>query len=188
MKNPVCIESLSVIENHNAPEKIRFRASILEAQREMVEAIKSGRLVDRAELCPLRHRFTPLSKEYGCYTYAREIFIPKGTLIIGKIHKHQHLNFILKGKVSVNTEFGKKYFEAPCTFISEVGLKRAVYAEEDTIWTTVHLTRLSGENNLGAIEDELIAKSYDEIGLATENPKPGQPKFENPKSKMELTE
>ena len=106
-----------------------------------------------------------MDEKYGCCTYARLMFIPKGTLIIGKIHRHQHLNFILKGKVSVATEFGKKYFEAPCTFISEVGLKRAVVAEEDTIWTTVHLTQYASEADLDKIEDEVIAPTYEEIGM-----------------------
>jgi hypothetical protein len=71
----------------------------------------------------------------------------------------------MKGKVSVATEFGKKYFEAPCTFVSEVGLKRAVYAEEDTIWTTVHLTAHTGEENRGKIEQEVIAPTYEEMGF-----------------------
>jgi hypothetical protein len=68
----------------------------------------------------------------------------------------------MQGKVSVSTEFGKKYFEAPCTFVSEEGLKRAVYAEEDTIWVTVHMTKHS---ELDAIESELISPTYDEMGL-----------------------
>jgi hypothetical protein len=50
-------------------------------------------------------------------------------------------------------------------FVSEVGLKRAVYAEEDTIWVTVHLTEHSGEENLDKIEEEVIAPSYEEMGL-----------------------
>jgi len=91
--------------------------------------------------------------------------IPKGTLIIGKIHRHQHLNFITQGKVIVYTEFGEKHLEAPCTFISEVGLKRAVYAEEDTLWTTVHMTAFDSEAELSKIEDEVIAPSYDDLGL-----------------------
>jgi hypothetical protein len=93
------------------------------------------------------------------------MLIPKGTLIIGKIHKHQHLNFISKGKVTVFTEFGQKHLTAPCTFVSEIGLKRAVYAEEDTLWTTVHLTEFGKEDDLAQIENEVIAPSYNELGL-----------------------
>ena len=57
--------------------------------------------------------------------------------------------------------------DAPCTFISEVGLKRAVYAEEDTLWTTVHLTEFEKESDLDKIEQEVIAPSYDDIGFLT---------------------
>lgn len=135
-----------------------FRRSIMAFQDAMIKAKEEGKL-ETAEY-PLKHHFTPIDKKYGCCAYAREIFIPKGHVVIGKIHKHAHLNFILQGKVSVATEFGRKYFEAPCIFVSEPGLKRAVYAEEDTIWATVHLTEHSGEENLDKIEDEVIAKSY----------------------------
>jgi hypothetical protein len=90
-------------------------------------------------------------------------------LIIGKIHRHQHLNFITKGRVKVFTEFGEKHLEAPCTFISEVGLKRAVYAEEDTIWTTVHLTEFGDESELEKIEQEVISPTYEEMGLLVSN-------------------
>jgi hypothetical protein len=91
--------------------------------------------------------------------------LPKGSFVIGKIHKHPHLNFISKGRVKVFTEFGDKHLVAPCTFISEVGLKRAVYAEEDTIWTTVHLTEFENESDLDKIEQEVISPTYDDMGL-----------------------
>lgn len=149
----------------NSPQKVEFREKIMTVQNGLQEMIANGEVESTLEDCTVTHHFAPVDDKYGCCTYARQMFIPKGTLIIGKIHRHQHLNFILKGKVSVATEFGKKYFEAPCTFISEVGLKRAVYAEEDTIWTTVHLTQFHGEENLDKIEEEVIAPTYQEMGL-----------------------
>ena len=149
----------------NSIEKVAFREKILTVQNGMQEMIKEGLADDVLPDCTVTHYFAPIDENYGCCTYARQMFIPKGTLIVGKIHRHQHLNFILQGKVSVATEFGKKYFEAPCTFISEVGLKRAVYAEEDTIWTTVHLTKHCGEEHLDKIEDEVISPTYAELGF-----------------------
>lgn len=149
----------------NSIEKVEFREKILTVQSGLQKMIESGEAQDTLPNCTVTHYFAPVDDKYGCCTYARQMFIPKGTLIIGKIHRHQHLNFILQGKVSVATEFGKKYFEAPCTFISEVGLKRAVVAEEDTIWTTVHLTQHYGEEHLDKIEDEVIAPTYAELGF-----------------------
>lgn len=149
----------------NTVEKVKFRQDILAVQNGMQDLINSGAVQSTLEDCKLTHYFTPKDDKYGCHAYAREMLIPKGTLIIGKIHRHQHLNFISKGKVIVFTEFGQKHLEAPCTFVSEVGLKRAVYAEEDTLWTTVHLTEFGAEEDLVQIENEVIAPSYNDLGL-----------------------
>jgi hypothetical protein len=146
-------------------EKVKFREEILNLQEQMQKLIANGEMEDRLPACTLTHYFSPKSEDYGCSVYGRQMFIPQGTLIVGKIHRHQHLNFIIKGKVSVATEFGKKMYEAPCGFLSEVGLKRAVLAEEDTIWMTVHMTKHNGEEYLDEIEAELIAPSYSEMGL-----------------------
>ena len=134
-------------------------------QEGMQKMIDDGVIPSTLEDCTLKHYYSPINDEYGCASYAREMFIPKGTLIIGKIHRHQHINIISKGKVKVFTEFGNKYLEGPCTFISEAGLKRAVYAEEDTLWTTIHLTKFVGEKNLDKMEEEVIAPSYESLGL-----------------------
>ena len=150
-------------EINNAPEKVAFREKVLVVEEGMKQQI-ANKSVATAE-CPLTHHFTPKDDKYGCHVYAREILLPKGSVVIGKIHRHQHLNIISKGKVTVFTEFGKKELAAPCTFVSEVGLKRAVYSHEDTIWTTIHLTGHMGEDNLSKIEDEVIAPSYGDLSL-----------------------
>jgi hypothetical protein len=149
----------------NTQEKVAFREKVLYLEEAMKQKIADGELEDALGDCVVTHHFSPVDPKYGCCTYGREMFIPKGTAIIGKIHRHQHLNFIMQGQVSVATEFGKKYFTAPCIFVSEVGLKRAVYAEEDTIWVTVHLTEHNGEEHMDKIEDEVIAPTYAEMGL-----------------------
>lgn len=146
-------------------DKVKFRQDILTVQDGLQKLIAQGAMKSTLEDCTLKHYFSPKDEKYGCCTYAREMLIPKDTLIIGKIHRHQHLNIISKGKVTVFTEFGEKHLTAPCTFISEIGLKRAVYAEEDTLWTTIHLTQFASENDLDKIEHEVIAPSYDDMNL-----------------------
>ncbi len=161
------MEALEKIKGDNSIERVRAREGVLNLQQMMVDGIKSGQMKDAEADSTVNHYFAPVIDEYGCGTYAREISMPKGTLVIGKIHRHAHINIISKGVVSVATEHGKRYYIAPCTFVSEVGLKRAVYVEEDTIWTTVHLTRYMGEENLDKVENEVIAESYEDIGLAS---------------------
>lgn len=85
--------------------------------------------------CPLVHRFTP-----GLYT--REIFMPKGTLIISKIHKTEHPFIITRGKVSVWIEgVGVKVFNAPYVGITKPGTRRILYIHEDCSWLTFHATQ-----------------------------------------------
>ena len=109
------------------------------------------------ELCPLKHSFTN-------GMYVREIFIPAGFLIVGKIHKHDHPNFLLKGKVRILTEFeGESIIEAPMSIISKAGTKRALFTLEDTIWVTVHLNPNGHTEFCDELEDEIIAKNYSEL-------------------------
>jgi hypothetical protein len=156
---------MNLTKTDNSIEKVKFRQDILTVQNGLNKMIADGVIESTLEDCIVKHYFSPKDEKYGCCTYAREMLIPKGTLIIGKIHRHQHLNIISKGKVVVYTEFGEKHLEAPITFVSEIGLKRSVYAVEDTLWTTIHLTEFVGEENLDKIEQEVISPDYQEMGL-----------------------
>jgi quercetin dioxygenase-like cupin family protein len=107
----------------------------------------------------LTHHFAPS-------VYAREMLLPAGHTIVGKIHKHSHLNIIVKGRVSVSTEEGAKEFKGGEVFTSFAGTKRAVYAHEDTTWITIHVTE---QTDLDKIEDEIIAKDFEEIDMIGED-------------------
>lgn len=126
------------------------REAILDIQERLSAAVANGELQE--PVMPLRHIFTDGA-------YARELTMPAGSVVIGKIHKHSHLNFITKGKVAVATEFGQEVYTAPYTFVSQPGTKRVVYILEETVWTTVHVTP---ETDLEKIEDYVIAKSFEE--------------------------
>jgi len=104
-------------------------------------------------VCPLTHTFAD-------GMYIRSIFLPKEMIFVTKIHKKTHPYFILKGKVSVLTGDGVIDLQGPFSGITKAGTKRIIYTHEDTVWTTVHATN---ETDLVKLEDELIAKSFDEI-------------------------
>ncbi len=86
--------------------------------------------------------------------YAREMLIPKGTILTGKMHKHNHLNVVLYGDIEVATADGSKRITGSCIFESIAGTKRAGFAHEDTLWVTIHPTE---ETDLEKVEDEVIA-------------------------------
>lgn len=130
-------QSSQVAFVETAPLTMRDKVHIVEA-----EMLKHEQL----EL-PVKHHFSQ-------GVYARELFIPKGTLLTGKIHKFAQLNIMSQGEMSVLTEDGVKRVKAPFTIVSPPGTKRIAYAHEDTVWTTIHGT---DETDLDKIEQTFIA-------------------------------
>lgn len=98
------------------------------------------------------HHFSP-------GVYVRELFIPKGAMLTGKIHREAHLNIVTRGDISVLTEHGVKRVTGPCTLMSSPGIKRAGYAHEDTIWMTVHANP-DNETDLVKLEARFIAPDF----------------------------
>jgi hypothetical protein len=128
------------------------RGKILGFQELLVKInVAGGEVPD----CPLEHFFAHES-------YGRKIVLPKGSVVVGKIHRHSHLNFVMRGSVSVMTDEGIEHIVAPACFVSTPGTKRVVYAREETIWVTVHVTK---ETDLAKIEEEIIAPSFESLGL-----------------------
>jgi len=103
--------------------------------------------------CRITHYFAP-------GVYAREMWMPADCLITGKIHKTSHLNMLSQGKVTVSNKGESVTYEAPYTFVSPVGTKRAIYAHEDSTWTTIHPTDLEDPEE---IEAEIIAETFEEL-------------------------
>jgi hypothetical protein len=136
----------------NSLLKSTDRKSIVEFES-MLSSV-DGVFFGDTNICPLKHSFSD-------GIYVREIFIPAGTVLVGKIHKHDHPNFLMSGIVDVVTEFGSERIEAPKSMISKSGTKRVVHAITDTVWITVHVNK-KNITDIPKLEDEIIAKSYSE--------------------------
>ena len=119
------------------------------SDREKVIALESVMLRQPQVEIATRHIFSP-------GVYAREITIPAGVLLTGKIHKYAQLNIVSKGDISVLTEHGVKRVKAPFTVVSPPGTKRIAYAHEETVWTTILAT---DETDIEKIEAHFIAET-----------------------------
>lgn len=106
------------------------------------------------DICPLKHTFSD-------GIYVREIFIPAGTYIVGKLHKHEHPNFLMNGTVDVITEAGMERLTGPLSMISPAGTKRALKAITDLVWITVHHNPTNTQDPK-KLEKIIIANSYKE--------------------------
>ena len=145
-----------------AEKEQQFRRDIanFEYQLSKLPNAKIGHEMDET-LCPLKHTFIKGS-------YRREIFMPKGLSITSKIHKFEHFYFILKGKCLVRTENGVEELVAPYQGVTPAGTKRGIQVLEDTIWVTIHVT---DETDLYKIEEQIIAKSFDDPALSYDKQK-----------------
>ena len=107
----------------------------------------------------------PLTHTFSDGVYAREIFMPKGMIVIGHVHKTKHLNIVSTGKARVFYDGEMHEITAPYTFESNAGVRKALFILEDMFWTTIHVT---DETNQDKLDDMLIDKNASE-GLSMEN-------------------
>ena len=102
------------------------------------------------------------SHHFAPDTYTRQIDMPAGAVITGAIHKYAHTNIITKGVVCVKTEFGTATYTAPVVFVSEAGVKRALYIIEDTQWLTVH-PNPDNTQDVKLLESRLTVDSFTDL-------------------------
>lgn len=111
------------------------------------------------------HHFSDLHPVFGCHIYGREVFVPANSTITGKIHRHPTMNILLKGKLVVVSEDGKRVIEAPATYMAKTGERKVGYTLEDCVWITVILADKAGEENIDDIVEFQTTMSYAELGL-----------------------
>jgi hypothetical protein len=111
--------------------------------------------------CPLIHRFTP-------GMYIREILMPKDTLLTTLMHLTTHPFFVMKGDVSVwYHDIPVQRYKAPFTGITEAGTRRMLFAHEDTVWITCHVTDLTDPDK---IVESVTCRDYNPL-IDIDNPR-----------------
>ena len=93
--------------------------------------------------------------------YVRQMTIAKDEVIIGAIHKHLHVWFLLSGNITVLAKGELKEYKAPCTVLSEPGIKRVIYGNEESVFTNVHKNPTNTED-IKELEKQIVALSYKE--------------------------
>ena len=103
---------------------------------------------------PLKHHIKD-----GIYT--REIFMPKGMLVLSFIHKVNHPAFFMSGEMSIITDKGEmKRIKAPMVIQTEIGTQRVAYMHEDTTWVCTYRT---DAETVEEAEKELFTEDYREL-------------------------
>jgi len=92
--------------------------------------------------------------------YMRQITIPAGVMLTGKIHRHHTTNFITRGKVAIYSEFDEQVITAPHVYISEPGTKKACLTLEQTTIINGHMTH---ETDLEKLELLFTMDDYPQL-------------------------
>ena len=135
---------------------INSREKILELQQYLVDRADGENIVVEQDthLFPLKHTFAD-------GIYVRQMSMDAGTMVVGAIHKHLHVWFLLSGHIAVATEDVVEEYVAPCYVVATPGTKRVIYANEDSIFVNIHKNP-SNTENIQELEDELVSRNYEE--------------------------
>lgn len=139
---------MTLIDSIVAVEQDEIRTDM----RQKVERLSNEMLKHQQVEVPLRHFF-------GGGMYAREMTLQKGTYWTGKIHKQEQINILSKGDITVLTQDGPIRVQAPFTIVSPAGVRRAGYAHEECVWTTILKTDLTDPEEC---EKQLVSASEEE--------------------------
>lgn len=113
---------------------------------EQVNTVLSGQVNDNIERLEqytkeMAQVDVPVKDYFIDGMYAREIFIPKGTLLTGRVYKSAYIDIMISGDITVATPDGTKRVQGYHVMDGQPGRKRAGYAHEDTRWITIHRTQ-----------------------------------------------
>ena len=124
---------------------------------EVVVGTKDKPIVTDSQILPIEHFFME-------GVYIRKMTMRKDSAVVGAIHKHLHMCFLTEGHVSVADEKGTKEYVAPCHIIATPGIKRVLYAHENSVWYNTHKNP-TNTTNIDEIERDTVSvdyKKYDE--------------------------
>jgi len=148
------LETGLVKDFKNTITKLEQNLMSLVDNENIIAGTKENPLVNNSDKIPIHNFFMD-------GVYIRGMTMYKGTAVVGAIHKTLHMCFLLKGHLTVANEDGVIDHVAPCYIISKPGVKRVLYAHEDSVWYNTHKNP-SNTKDIRKLEEELVAINYKE--------------------------
>tara|TARA_R100001510_G_scaffold57758_1_gene67531 strand:- start:156 stop:650 length:495 start_codon:yes stop_codon:yes gene_type:complete len=122
--------------------------------KDIIVGTKDKPIVNDSDKFPIDHFFMD-------GVYIRKMTMFKDTMVIGAIHKHKHMCFLLEGHLTVVSASGTKDYVAPCYIISDPGEKRILFAHEKSCWYNTHKNP-TNTKVIEELEKQIVALSYSE--------------------------
>ena len=149
---------------------VDFKSSVTKLESDLRGMINGNTVVGGTSDKPILtdSRAVPIRHFFMDGVYVREMTMYKDTIVIGAIHKHLHMCFLLTGRITVVNEEETVDHIAPCFIVSTPGIKRVLYAHEDSIWYNTHKNPDNTED-VGKLEKDIVAISYKEYETYIKN-------------------
>jgi len=150
------------IDKVNSKEvSINQREKILEFERSLINIADGVNIEGDGKSIVTDGKIAPIKHAFADSVYIRQMDMVKDTIVVGAIHKHLHVWFLLKGHVTVTTEDTTEDYIAPCYVISTPGVKRVILAIEDSTFVNIHKNP-SNTQDIDQLEKEIVALNYEE--------------------------
>ena len=99
----------------------------------------------------------PVNHEFCDGMYIRRLLIPRGELLLGKIHRKDCINFVERGDISLLTEFGARRVQAGYVGVSRAGIMKVGFAHADTVFVNIFRT---DKTSIDEIEEEIACEDH----------------------------
>jgi hypothetical protein len=138
----------------SAREEIQALQDLLISNEDGENIEGDGKHIVHSTNFPLKHTFAD-------GIYIRQMDMKAGSAVVGAIHNHLHVWFLLTGILAVATEKDIEEFISPCYVLAEPGSKRVIYAVEDSIFVNIHK---NPENikDIKKLEQEIVSLTFEE--------------------------
>ena len=140
---------------------VNFREKILEFEKALISIADGIDIEGDGKHIMTESKIAPIKHTFADGVYIRQMDMLKGSVVVGAIHKHLHVWFLLAGCISVATEDTTEDYIAPCYVVSTPGVKRVILANKDSIFVNVHKNP-SNTRDLDVLEKEIVALNYKE--------------------------
>ena len=107
------------------------RDKILDFEKSLINIADGVNVEGDGEHIVTDSKIAPIKHSFADGVYIRQMDMAKDTIVVGAIHKHLHVWFLLTGHVTVATEDTTEDYIAPCYVVSTPGVKSCLLYTSD---------------------------------------------------------
>ena len=152
---------MEINKKDNKEVSVSRREKILEFEKALINIADGVNIEGDGKHVLTDSKIAAIKHTFADGVYIRQMDMVKNSIVVGAIHKHLHVWFLLAGRITVTTEDTTEDYIAPCYVVSTPGVKRVILANEDSIFVNVHKNP-SNTQNIDELEKEIVALNYKE--------------------------